>query len=51
MPNTAEVVEKLARKLERQRILNELENCDTIEDFKELQKKYEILCEEDARDE
>ncbi|MBO6147946.1 MAG: hypothetical protein J6O55_01245 [Lachnospiraceae bacterium] len=51
MPNTAEVVEKLAGKLERQKILIELKDCETIQDFKKLQKKYELLCEEDARDE
>lgn len=47
MPNTAETIENLARKLERVRILNDLKECRTLEDFQELTKKYEILCNED----
>ena len=41
MPNTAETIENLARKLERVRILNDLKECKTLEEFQELTKKYE----------
>lgn len=47
MPNTAETIEILARKLERVRILNDLKECRTLEDYQELTKKYETLCNED----
>ena len=43
MPTNAEIVESLARKLERVRILNDLKECSTLEDFQELVKKYEAL--------
>ncbi len=51
MPNSAEIIEILARKLERQRFLSELKMCSTPEDYKKLQEKYEILCQEDAQKE
>lgn len=44
--NASEVIEELARKLERQRIYNDLCNVETIEDIKELKEKYRILCED-----
>ena len=47
MPTNAEVIESLARKLERVRILNELKECETLEEYQELTKKYDILCQED----
>ncbi len=47
MPNTAETIENLARKLERVRILNDLKECKTLEEYQELTKKYEIMCNED----
>ncbi len=47
MPNTAETIEILARKLERARILNDLKECQTIEDYQQLVKKYEKLCNDD----
>lgn len=47
MPNTAETIESLARKLERVRILNDLKECKTLEEFQELTKKYETLCNND----
>lgn len=47
MPNAAETIENLARKLERARILNDLKECKTLEEFQELTKKYETLCSED----
>ena len=46
MPNTAEMIEKLARKLEQQRMLTDMNKCETLEEFKELRKKYEALCED-----
>lgn len=48
--NASEMIESLARKLERTRILNDLKECQTLEDLQELTKKYEILCEEDKND-
>lgn len=33
MPDNAEVIEKLARQLEQQKILNDLQSCKTLEDF------------------
>lgn len=47
MPNTAETIETLARKLERVRILNDLKECKTLEEYQELVKKYEKLCNDD----
>lgn len=47
MPDTAETIENLARKLERVRILNDLRECKTLEEFQELTKKYETLCNDD----
>ncbi len=38
MPTNTEVIENLARKLERVRILNDLKECRTLEDFQELTK-------------
>lgn len=43
----AETIENLARKLERLRILNDLEECRTLEEYQEITKKYELLCNED----
>jgi len=51
MPNTAETIEILARKLERARVLNDLKECKTLEEYQELTKKYEALCNEDKRTE
>lgn len=47
MPTNAEVIETLARKLERVRILNDLKECRTLEEYQELTKKYETLCKDD----
>ncbi len=47
MPNTAETIEILARKLERIRILNDLKECKTLEEYQQLVKKYETLCNDD----
>lgn len=47
MPTNAEIIEKLSRKLERARILNDLKECKTLEEYQELTKKYEILCNDD----
>lgn len=49
MPNASETIEKLAKQLERIKFLNDLKNCETLEDFQELTQKYEILCENDAK--
>lgn len=40
MPDSAETIEKL----ERARILNDLKECKTLEEYQELTKKYELLC-------
>lgn len=47
MPTSSEVIENLARKLERVRILNDLKECKTLDDYQELTKKYETLCSDD----
>lgn len=47
MPNAAETIENMARKLERIRILNDLKECRTLEEYQELTKKYETLCNDD----
>lgn len=47
MPNSAETIEILARKLERARILNDLKECKTLEEYQELTRKYEIMCNDD----
>ena len=49
MPNASETIEKLAKQLERLKFLNDLRDCETLEDFKRLTKKYEVLCEEDSK--
>ncbi len=49
MPNSSEVIETLSRKLERTRILNDLKDCKTLEDYQKLEKKYEVLCAEDKK--
>ncbi|MBD5484930.1 MAG: hypothetical protein HDR18_05310 [Lachnospiraceae bacterium] len=38
MPTNAEVIEKLARQLERERINDDLQNCKTLEDYEEIKK-------------
>ena len=42
-----EEIEKLARKLERFRFLEDLKECKAMEDFQVLVKKYEALCNDD----
>lgn len=49
MPNASETIEKLAKQLERLKFLNDLHDCETLEDFKALTEKYEILCKEDEK--
>lgn len=49
MPTNVEVIEKLARQLERERINNDLQNCKTLEEFEEVKKKYELLCGVDKK--
>ena len=39
MPNSSEIIESLSRKLERTRILNDLKECKTLEDYQKLEKK------------
>ena len=51
MLNAAEKIEDLARRLERVRVLNDLKECKTLEDFQELTKKYEALCNDDKKTE
>ena len=50
MPNASETIEKLAKQLERLKFLNDLHDCETIEDFKALTQKYETLCKEDSKE-
>ena len=48
MPTNAEVIEKLAKQLEQQKILNALQCCETLEDFQELIKQYQAICDNQA---
>ena len=50
MPNASETIEKLAKKLERMKILNDLRDCETLEDFEKLKNKYEAICKEDCKE-
>lgn len=45
MLDNGETIERLARQLEQQKILNELRSCKTIEDFKALTEKYQAICD------
>ena len=45
MPNSAEVIEKLARELERQKILSELLECKSLEDYEAYVEKLKAKCE------
>ncbi len=46
MPNASELVEKLARQLERSRVLSALKECKDMNDVKALIQKYEMLLQE-----
>ncbi len=48
MPTEADIVEKLARQLEQQKFLNDLQSCRTSEDFRKLTEKYEAICNEQS---
>ena len=50
MPNASETIEKLAKQLERLKFLNDLKECETLEDFQEITKKYETLCNQDSKE-
>lgn len=45
MFDNAETIEKLAKQLEQQKFLNDLQSCETLEDFKQLVEKYKTICE------
>lgn len=46
MPNASETIEKLARQLERNRVLAYLKECQNMNDVQKLIQKYEVLCQE-----
>lgn len=48
MPNASETIEKLARQLERNRILTYLKECQDMDDVRKLIQKYEALCLDEA---
>lgn len=48
MPNASETIEKLARQLERNRILACLKECKDMDDVQKLIQKYEALCQDEA---
>ena len=50
MTNASEMIEKLAKQLERLKFLNDLRDCETLEDCQNLTKKYETLCKEDSKE-
>lgn len=45
MPTNAEVIEKLAKQLEQQKFLNELQSCETLDDLEKLKEKYQAICD------
>jgi hypothetical protein len=45
MTNNAETIERLARELERQKIIFELSECNSVEDYKEFVQKLKAQCE------
>lgn len=45
MPNSAETIERLARELERQKILMELLECKTLDDYEKLVEKLKAQSE------
>lgn len=45
MSDGAEIIEKLARQLEQQKIYCELKECKTLEDLQKLIEKYKVICE------
>lgn len=47
MPTNTEMIERLARKLERACFLYDLKECRTLDEYQELTKKYEALCNDD----
>ena len=49
MPTDAEIIERLAKQLEQQKFFNELQSCETLEDFKKLTEKYEAICEKHGK--
>ena len=49
MPNNAETIEKLAKQLEQQKFLSDLQECHTLEDFQKLVEKYKAICEKHER--
>ena len=51
MPNASETIEKLAKQLERLKFVNDLKECETLEDFHAVTRKYETLCYEDSKNE
>lgn len=43
MPNAAEVIERLARALEQERILAKLNECKTLEDYEKVRDELRAL--------
>lgn len=51
MATNAEVIERLAKQLEQQKILNELQCCETLEDYQKLTERYQVICDNQMRTE
>ena len=45
MPDAAEVIERLARALEQERILAKMNECKTLEDFEKVREELKIQTE------
>ena len=43
MPNAAEVIERLARALEQERILAKMNECNTLEDYERVREELRTL--------
>ena len=41
MQTTADVIERLAKEITLRRVIMDMRECNTIEDYKELEAKYE----------
>lgn len=46
LPNSAETIEKLARALERERLLAKLNECQTLEDYERVKAELKAQCEQ-----
>ena len=46
LPNSAETIEKLARALEREKLLAKLNECKTLEDYEKVREELRTLSQQ-----